>query len=214
MTCISPWNSTGLNTRAGTLITPRHIVFASHYEISEGATIRFITDDNQVVNRTMLKKIRRDNFPSDITVGVLNEDVPSSISFCKVLPSNFSDYLPTGISLIGALGLDQQERATVIDMRAFATDLITFDYPVNTNKSVLYFGKFSGDSGNPAFLIINNELILLTVWTYGNAGAGTFLSLYIDLINQMIADVDVLASNGGTGYTLSTADLSGFTNYL
>ena len=75
----------------------------------------------------------------------------------------------------------------------------------------------SGDSGNPAFLILDlgsgPELVLLTVWTGGGAGSGTFVSSQIDDLNAAIATADANAGNGGTGYTITEADLSGFTSF-
>jgi hypothetical protein len=216
LTCLSPWNSTGANTRAGTLITPRHILFAAHYEISEGATVRFVTADNQVINRTMVKRRRHPAYTPwfpDLTVGVLNSDLPETITPCKVLPSNYEDYLPTGPKYIAALCLDQEEKALVTDLNILSSTSASFTYPNLPYEQVLYEAKIVGDSGNPAFLIVNDELALLTVWTGGGAGSGTFVTPQIATINQMITDVDALAGNGGTGYTLQTVDLSSFTNF-
>jgi hypothetical protein len=215
-TCISPWNSTGGITRAGTLITPRHFIFAAHYELSVGATVRFISADNQVVNRTMLARRRHPSYSPywpDLTVGVLDQDVPESITPCKVLPSNYEAFFPTGTTHIATLGLDQEEKALVTDLSYLNQFYAGFKTPNLPYEQVLYESKIVGDSGNPAFLIINNNLVLLTCWTFGGAGAGTFITPQISAINQMIVDVDTLAGNGGTGYTLTEVDLSGFTNF-
>jgi hypothetical protein len=218
ITCVSPWNSTGLNTRAGTLITPRHILFAAHYEISEGATVRFVTADNQVINRTMVRRRRHPSYVAppyypDLTVGVLDSDVPTSITPCKILPANYEDRLPTGPLYIATLCFDQEKKALVTDLGTFSSSMVSFVIPNLSYEKILYEDKIIGDSGSPAFLIINNELALLTVWTFGGEGSGTFVTPQISSINQMIIDVDALAGNGGTGYTLQTVDLSGFTNF-
>lgn len=61
-----------------------------------------------------------------------------------------------------------------------------------------------GDSGSPAFLVVNNELVLTNVWS----GIGTGYALYADasVVNGMMATL-------GGGYQLTQADLSGFPTY-
>jgi len=54
---ISPWNSTGGVNMAGVAISPLHIIFSAHYQISSGATIRFVLSDNTVITRTMVSKL-------------------------------------------------------------------------------------------------------------------------------------------------------------
>ena len=47
----------------------------------------------------------------DITVGLLDADVPTNqISFARVLPDNYADYIRTGARL-PAIRLDQEEGA-------------------------------------------------------------------------------------------------------
>lgn len=216
MTCISPWNSTGGATRAGTLITPRHIIFAAHYELSVGATVRFVAADNTVITRTMVGRLRHPSYSPyypDLTIGVLDSDVPASIDNCLVLPSNYGNYFPTGPKNVAALCLDQQEKALVTDLYNFSSTFVSFAIPNLPDEKILYESKVVGDSGNPAFLIINDQLVLITVWTSGGAGSGTFITPQISNINQMIVDLDASVGNGGTGYTLTTVDLSGFIDF-
>ena len=104
LTSISPWNSTEGKNRAGVLISPRHILFAAHYQINNGSTIRFVDNNNNVVTRTMVNKLTHPDYTPyypDITVGLLDSDVPASISFVKILPQNWNNYLPSlSLSLI------------------------------------------------------------------------------------------------------------------
>lgn len=51
----SPWNSLGKYARSGTLISPRHIIFARHFPFSASTTITFIASDNSVVSRKIEK---------------------------------------------------------------------------------------------------------------------------------------------------------------
>lgn len=216
LTCISPWNSSGGNTRAGTLITPRHIVFAAHYEISENSTIRFITADNQVVTRTMVGRRRHPDygvlFP-DLTVGVLDSDLPPSITHCLVSPGDFEKFMPSILELrVPGLVLDKQENGLVHDLDRL-TEQVRYRLSDDPHRALFSEEIIGGDSGNPAFLIIEDQLVLQTVWTLGGGGIGTDTGDFIADLNQMIADVDALAGNGGTGYTLTEVDLSTYPSW-
>lgn len=211
LTCVSPWNSTDNANRAGTLISPRHIIFAAHYQINNGATIRFIDSNNNIVTRTMVNKLTHPNYTPyypDLTIGLLDSDVPNTIGFVKILPQNWNNYLPSLSSLyrLPCLVLDQEEKALISELFTLNT-IAGFSLPlagssrVNFSESII-----TGDSGNPAFLIIDGELVIITVWTFGGAGAGTSIVFHKDAINTMMATL-------GGGYSLTEIDLSGFTDY-
>lgn len=213
LTCISPWNSKSGRYRAGTLITPRHIINSAHYELDVGNIVKFVMNDNTVVSRTITGKKRHPDYSPyypDLTVYTLDSDVPSGIGFSKVLPSDYVDYIPD-VYGIAALCLDQEEKAIISDLDGWV-DYVGFTVPDSVDEQVLYENKVSGDSGNPAFLVINEELVLLTCWTYGGWGVGTFVTPLIDDLNQMIIDADTQAGVS-TGYTLTEIDLSGFPNF-
>jgi hypothetical protein len=214
-TCISPWNSNAANRKAGTALTPRHIGLAAHYEYPVGTQVRFVTADNQTITKTVIGRKRHPEYAPyfpDITLYLLDSDLPSSITPCKVLPSNWSEYLPNDPRNIATLCLDQEEKALVTDLNSLTSTFANFRFPDQPYEQVLYEGKVVGDSGNPAFLIINDQLVCLTFWTFGGAGSGTFLTPQIGAMNQMIQDLDT-AAGINTGYTIQTVDLSGFTNF-
>ena len=212
LTCMSPWNSTGGSQRAGTLISPRHIIFAAHFQINTNATIRFVKMDGTVVNRTMTNKITHPSYAPyypDITVGLLDSDVPEDISFAKVLPSDWSDYLPSlnvyTDGEIPAIALDQEEKALVTDWYR-ETVTTAFNSPTSSDRLEMFELLIGGDSGNPAIIPINGEPVILTVWTFGGAGAGTSISNQVSAINSMMTTL-------GGGYQLTTISLSSFNNY-
>jgi hypothetical protein len=209
-TCISPWNSTGGNKRAGTLISPRHIIFAEHYQISTGAIVRFVTQDNVVVNKTMTNKqslAGGSGYETDLTIGVLDSDVPNSISFARVIPTNWADYLPSlsHIYKVPAIAIDQQEKALVNELRSLSS-FVYFDIPDDSTRLSFYESLIGGDSGNPSFLVDDYGLVLVTTWTYGGAGSGPNIANWIDEINA------IMTSLGG-GYQLTVADWSGYNDY-
>lgn len=207
MTCISPWNSTGANTRALTLLAPDVVGMVPHYPASVGASVRFVSADNVVVTRTITKLLRHPDYVPyypEIMLGLLDSPVPETITPCKVLPASYATKLPSGPKYIAALCLDQEEKALVTDLNSFHPNgIVSFSIPNLPYEKVLYEDKIVGDSGNPAFLIINGELVLLTMWTWGGAGSGTFITEHIAAVNAMMAVL-------GSSYTLSQADISGF----
>lgn len=210
MSCISPWNSMGVATRAGTLISPRHIIFCAHYPIDNGSTIRFVDANNNIVTRTMVTKLTHPNYSPyypDISIGVLDSDVPNTIGFAKILPSNWASYLPSLSSSrrIPCLVLDQEEKALVADLYSLST-MANLLNPSNSTRLLYYENMITGDSGNPVFLIINGQLVILTAITYGGAGSGTSVVYHKDAINTMMVTL-------GGGYSLTEVDLSGFNSY-
>jgi len=212
LTSISPWNSTGGSQRAGTLISPRHVLFCEHYDFhpAVGATIRFVASDGTVVNRTInALETHPDYVPfyPDITIGVLDSDVSASIGFVKILPQNWANYLPSLSSSykLPCLVLDQEEKALISCLYLLNTRA-NFLVPTESSRFAFYESIIGGDSGNPAFLIIDDELVIITVWTFGGAGGGTSIVYHKDAINTMMATL-------GGGFSLTEIDLSGFTDF-
>lgn len=209
--CCSVWNSTGLNTMAGTLISPRHIIFAAHYQLNTGATIRFIDNLGNIVNRTMTAKLVHPDYKPyypDLAIGVLDSDVPSGVSFARVLPSNWSAYLPSigYSSTIPLIVVDQEEKALVGDIGSISST-VQIASPSNAQRASFWESIIVGDSGSPGFIVINNQLVIVTVLTYGGLfTSGTAISAHIGAINTMMNTL-------GGGYQLSTVNLSGFPTF-
>lgn len=219
LTSISPWNSAGGDRLAGTLISPRHIVFATHYQMPIGTTIRFITKDNIIIERTLINKMSSPYtgmYYPDITVGLLDYDVPSSIGFSKILPTNWNQYIDNNKinvyanpgNKVPCLVLDQEEKALVsglfnVDCQGYTL----FESSGSDSYNKFFENIIPGDSGNPAFIVINNELVLLTIWTFGGGGSGTFITSQKNSINQMMISL-------GGGYELTEINLGNFAKIL
>lgn len=217
LTCLSPWNSTYGAHIGVTLITPRHVVMCRHAMLNIGATIVFVKSDGTAVQRTLVAQALHPSddgtMATDFVVGVLNVDVPSGILPCKVLPSTWLTRLPnsTACKNLPVLCFDQEEHATVAHSSNVTSNKLTLTTEnLSGDRLALYESKIPGDSGNPVFFIISNELSLLSTFTEGGPGAGPFLPNQVSALNQMIVNADVLASNGGTGYILSHNDISSF----
>lgn len=212
LTPISPWNSVGRGNLAGTLISPRHIIYATHYQIPIGSKIRFVTNENVVIERVLTNKISPSYqsvyFP-DLTVGILDSEVPSSIGFAKVLPENWSRYIEQSNEAPGllknqipCLGLDQEEKALITGLSMLNSRAI-FNPLKDESYKPFFENIIAGDSGNPAFMIVDNQLVLLTVWTFGYGGSGTSIVHQKNEINKMMKDL-------GGDYQLTEIDFSHF----
>lgn len=204
LTSISPWNSAGGSQMAGTLVSPRHIVFATHFQLPVGAKVRFVSRENEVVERTLVGTMSepyvKDRLFPDITVGVLDSDVPPSIGFARILPDDWAAYVPDGRLEIPCLALDQEEKALVTSLWFLGAEA-SFTDPRDPAQRSFFEPLVRGDSGNPGFMIVDGQLVLMTVWTYGSGGLGTF-------VTGQRAAIDRMMSALGGGYRLTPVDLS------
>lgn len=206
MTCCSPWNSRQGKNRAGTLITPRHTINAAHYPLHNGDTIRFIEANGTVHTRTIVGS--KSVTGTDIRINTLDSDLPVSITPCEVSPADVRDYCVYPQNRPAALGLDQEEKVVIMDWRLTGGH----QYPTDTDRLIFSEEIIGGDSGNPAFVIYNDALILHTTWGGGGAGSGTPVYSYIPEINAAIITSDA-QSEADTGYTMTEADFSAFPTY-
>ena len=220
LTCISPWNSAGVQCMGGTLISPCHIAFANHYQISNGSKIRYVTLNNTIVEHTVIDQIVVAN--TDIQIGLLDSDVPSSISFAKILPSNWSSYLPNlyrntqynSSNGLPIMSLDYDKKASINELYYIADNSTAWIRFSSSGSSFHPFreGIIGGDSGSPSFLVINNQLVLILTWS--SAAAGPFYGgAYVSLTNTAMNTLWTRNSRSGSSYTLTPIDLSGFTAF-
>jgi Secretion system C-terminal sorting domain len=153
----------------------------------------------------------------------LESDVPSSITPCLFLPSNFSSFITKNGLGLPTLYTDQEEKALVGELSAInsaATSyMLSQQAPTVTQRLSLNESVISGDSGNPIFLILNSKLVLLSTFTWGGSGSGTAYTHFANLsaggtqpeqsLNDLIAASDATAGVS-TGYKISFIDLQSF----
>ena len=186
-----------------TLITPRHVIGANHYFGSGSQTLHFVKADGTCVVRT----ITATSYVSgtDIKIGLLDSDVPSGISFARILPAAWAAKLPTlATRNVPAVRITQNMQLITADL--WRLGLMAECEPAPTARTDFYRAAISGDSGTPSALVIADKLVLLCCLYSGGGGSGPSITNYRSEINS------ALTSLGG-GYQLTDADLSAFTTF-
>ncbi|XP_071083746.1 uncharacterized protein [Haliotis cracherodii] len=199
LTSISPWNSNRANI--GTLVSPRHVLWSRLSSIKLNSTVRFVDQNNNVVERHVVTSttIRSHSlslmFSQHIVVGELDSDVPSSISFSKVMPRNLTQFrVPYNIH-IPAMSTDQEEKVLVDDFYYYSPFSAGLRVPLPTSIRHNYYERKSG-GGNPTFFVIDSQLVLL----FGG----------LIPINSLIHQINEVMAKEGGGYQLTEIDLSKF----
>ena len=203
----------------GTLITPRHVLLASHvpyrspyvpfplemfFVNNAGQTLTYKVIDIQQVGTT------------DIAIGTLDRDVDSSLAIYPILPDNWTDYIQNikeDRSVMGTRSLWIQTLLPVLystQNKVISTGDLTQIYlgigevtpPTFEPAKEFATGLVTGDSGNPIFVLVGNQLVLLGAWFKGQSGAliGSF-----PWLQEYRSQVEAI-----TGIRLRTANLSGF----
>jgi len=145
-----------------TLVSPRHYLFATHMH-PEGFLTAFLGTNNVIYWRHTLERV---DLTNDISLGILNEDLPQAVEFLPVAPADFRNYLPRGeSSVVQGIGMNQ-------DMRLFGQPM-NFGMP----SFVRWSSAFSppdglglewnvtirgGDSSDPELLLIGDQLVLVS----------------------------------------------------
>jgi hypothetical protein len=205
----SVWSSSHGAARTVTAITRRHVLMADHFMPSNGATIRFVALDGTVVTRTLTARTQVSGL--DVNIGTLDSDLPESIRSYTVLPQNWEHNI-TRLYNVPVL----YTKANLIYPRTWTTSASMSPpndiyFPTVTSIRSVEWAAItqnvtSGDSGMPIFTILDGEPVLLAAnWLQVNTTSAQAIGLngdVVPLVNAIIAP-----------YTLSTYDLSGFTDY-
>lgn len=155
------------DTRTATLITPRHVVMAKHYSRPAAAPVVFHDRSGKRIQR---KLIGFAGGAGDVMVGLLDEPVPSNYRPYP-LPATASD----AAALIGrpVIVSDQNRKLFIHLIAGVSGGMIAFKHDT-TERQGWSKKLVTGDSGNPSFVIVGNELVLVETHTTGGAGAGPY----------------------------------------
>lgn len=196
--CASPWSDECGAVRAGTLISKRHIIFAKHFPLWKGCRVLFVDQVGEVcpcrVEAT--KGVDR----SDIAIGLLDYEVTPSIHPAKILPEDFADHIGNGKGL-PIVTFNQSEKAFLSECRFITSNTLSNAASTNAAWKALGGKIVVGDSGNPAFLLIGNEPILLYCLLSGGVGHGPPIHRFRREIQQAMDELC-------PGYKLECFDFS------
>jgi hypothetical protein len=211
---ISVWNNgggyaapenAGGTGGVGILVSPRHILFGSHFYIRNGKKLIFVDMNNNVYVRTLSTSSPT---ATDVRVGLLDSDLPSSVSFCQVATYDLVQYLDS----IPIFTSDIDRNALVRQFANGGTNGFSFPSAYyytywNSQRLKFYEDTIGGESNNPAAIVYKNKMILLfMLYQAGTIGGYPFIS-GINISTQISSINSVMATLGG-GYSLSQFTLS------
>ena len=199
--CASPWNSDRGRLKAGTLVSRRHVVFARHFPIAEGSRILFVGKDGAVCPCRIVKTKAIEG--SDIMVGALDYEVTPNIRPAKILPGDHEKYIGDGVGL-PLVAFTQNERASVTEVAQIYTNkvkCVRCRPPTDPLRTRFFEKIVLGDSGNPVFMLVGDEPVLLFCLSGGGAGSGAALHRFR---SEVQATMDELCP----GYRLEEFDFS------
>jgi hypothetical protein len=233
LTCVSGWNSR-IGVLRATMVSPEHWVCCKHgWEPSTGDVLRFIGRDagpgqpEQVSTHTVTATHDLPGQFVDVRVGRISPPLPEYISFAKVLPKNCRDRLP-GFDLnavIPSVKFNQDMQALVagtiyprlLTDRGWAT---TEQFLTGALEPLRQFTnpiRFL-DSGNPTFVLIDGEAVLVSVHSTSTGGpflsaAATEQKFAEPLYDPIYDSINTVMSLLGGGYQLTDADIDEFSTY-
>ncbi len=177
------------NKRTCTLVTRQHVVMANHYQRKIPSSVVFHDRNGKRLERVLVAARR---VHGDCAVGLLNEPVPAGYKAYPLLAPN--EGLEERIKGEFVLVTDQKKRVFVHEVRGVSKEMIFLTYDA---KKKLGYGKMlvSGDSGNPSFIMVNGEPVLIETHHTGGAGAGPFYGSAV-IIEKLKAQIQAL---GGVG---------------
>jgi len=175
-------------SQAGVLVSPRHVLFVTHYQPAVGATLQWMTNDNQTISRTLAAVISLPDTAHllpDITIGVVDSDVPGGISFVQVCALSSRGWTGYRIPVIIRDQFNQLHEADVqqVSPAFFAAQTVWLQPPLAADRIPRYKTIISGDSGSPVCMVENGKPVLLMMLSQGGSGRGTLLAAYIAPIN-------------------------------
>jgi hypothetical protein len=231
----------GVGSQGCTLISNRHVLLSKHVsdDFVLPQTVYFVNNSNTTFTYTItnITSIGTSSGPgyTDISIGYLNTTVDASLSFHKVIPSNFLSYIQNGsvisgnqfispylpvFYMDGGDGASTNKRTWCGNLQYICdtctSDLLYYIRPIAVAKYNNSQALTGGDSGNIVFIPVNNEIVILGTWYQSAGGAGnpgddlgvsSFIAPNISAINSAMTTL------AGTSYSLTQADLSTFKTY-
>jgi len=209
----------------GTLISRRHVLFANHVPYPNTPTGPVIPFEIFFVNansRTFTYKVTsvQQVGSTDIAIGTLDRDADPSLNVYRVLPDNWTQYIantvipasatfaavgltaPTQAFVLPVLYSGQDRKVSTADVVSILSGLAGVNIPAFEVARAFGDPIIGGDSGNPIFAMLGDELVLLGAW-YTGPDRGFTVGTFPWLITQRGAIEKIM------GMRLQVADMSG-----
>jgi hypothetical protein len=188
-----------------TLISPRHFVYASHYAVSNSWSLRFLGSNNMLLHDGISDTVPVKNAQgqnTDLLLGTLTTDIDTStgvIPFPVLNLANETAYSGLTLQVFGKsarsssmplAGFDTLVNDPGFDTTRFAY----FDYPSSGSPPDCNYE--GGDSGCPAFIIINGYPALIGTASGQDPINGNSRN-YLNFIPAYLTQLDTLMEAQG-----------------
>lgn len=199
----------------GTLITRKHVLFANHVPYpARPFDIFFVNKDSRTFQYkvTAIQQVG----DTDISIGTLDRDADPSLNVYRTLPENWLQYVANKTETFNVMGVTGTRSTLVLPVlyanqdKKVATGDVT---SINAGTATVSVPDFEvaraygepvrvGDSGNPIFVMLGDELVLLGAW-WRNATAAGEVGAFPWLLSQKSVIEKII------GQKLQVADMSG-----
>jgi hypothetical protein len=208
------WTRQRGGTLIGGTSNPQHILIARHYELSIGDQVRFSNSAGTVQTRTIIGRSSTSNL-FDLMVCALDQPItianalkiPGSwIAQDRQFDQYRANWYSGGIAIhtnqfneihISTLGVVTEKTSEVfaemslngqnygnIERNAYVTGVYT-ENAIPSQFYAMNKEAVPGDSGQPVFILINGEPVLLWVWANPTSGTPTYM-FNGTVLNQLI----------------------------
>lgn len=199
----------------GTLISRRHVLFANHVPYpARPFDIFFANKDS----RTFTYKVTniQQVGDTDIAIGTLDRDADASLNVYRVLPDSWAQYIAKKTENFNSMGVidiryafvlpvlytGQDKKVSTGDVVSISLGIAAVNIPAFETARAFGDGVRGGDSGNPIFAMLGDELVLLGAWYRGSTASGE-VGGFPWLASQKPAIEKIM------GMKLQVADMSG-----
>lgn len=175
----------------------------------------FLDTNNVVYWRTNMQQVQVGTDDNDTDVGILDADLPESVGFLSILPTNYFNYLPTNsTAYVQGIGMNQEMRVGGQPLLFATPGNVSWDssktapFGLGTNWNVFIV---PGDSSNPERLLIGNQLVLATLHQSaipaGPGGGPSYVHLF-EAINQKMHYLSTNNIGTNSNYQLNQFSLT------
>jgi hypothetical protein len=199
----------------GTLISRRHVLLANHVPYPARPFDIFFANAS---SRTFTYKVTnvQQVGDTDIAIGTLDRDADPSLNVYRVLPDNWTQYIANKAESFNKMGVTgtnyafvlpvlysgQERKVSTADVVSILSGLAGVNIPAFEVARAFGDPIIGGDSGNPIFAMLGDELVLLGAW-YTGPDRGYTVGTFPWLITQRGAIEKIM------GMRLQVADMSG-----